>query len=44
MKYTDEIAPNVMICIRNFMKSGSDIQVILKLLPWQSEGLQCWYY
>jgi hypothetical protein len=23
---------------------GSDIRVILRLLPQQFEGLQCWYY
>jgi hypothetical protein len=31
-----------MICIPRFMKIGSVIQVMIKLLPRQSERLQCW--
>jgi hypothetical protein len=32
-----------MIHIPRFMKIGSGIQVILRLLPQQFERLQCWY-
>jgi hypothetical protein len=33
-----------MMCIPSFMTIGPDSQVILSLLPRQSEKLQCWYY
>jgi hypothetical protein len=32
------------IYIPSFMKTGSGIQVILRLLPQQFDGLQCWCY
>jgi hypothetical protein len=44
MKETVEMASGDMIYITNFMKIGSDIQGILRSLPQQFEGLQCWYY
>jgi hypothetical protein len=44
MKYTAEMASDVIIYLPSFMKIGSDIQVILRLLPRQSVRLQCWYY
>jgi hypothetical protein len=43
MKYAVEMASVGLIYIPNFMMNGSDIQVILKLLPQQFERLQCWY-
>jgi hypothetical protein len=33
-----------MIYIPSFMMIGSDIQVMLNLLPQQFDRLQCWYY
>jgi hypothetical protein len=33
MKYTVEMASDGMICVPSFMKIGSGIQVILRLLP-----------
>jgi hypothetical protein len=39
MKYTIEMASDGMIYIPSFMKIGSGIQVILRLLPRQSERL-----
>jgi UDP-N-acetylmuramyl pentapeptide phosphotransferase/UDP-N-acetylglucosamine-1-phosphate transferase len=33
-----------VIYIPSFMTFGSGIQVILSLLPQQSERLECWYY
>jgi hypothetical protein len=45
MKYVVEMAPDDgIIYIPSLMKIGSGIQVILRLLPRQSERLQCWYY
>jgi hypothetical protein len=44
MKYTVEMASGGMIYIPSFMKIGSGIQLILKVLPQQFERLQCWYY
>jgi hypothetical protein len=44
MKYTVEMTSDGMIYIPDFMKIGSGIQVILRLLPGQSEKLRCWYY
>jgi hypothetical protein len=44
MKYTVEMASHGMIYIPSFMKIGSGIQVILRLLLRQSERLQYWYY
>jgi hypothetical protein len=44
MKYTVKLASDGMIYILSFMNIGSGIQVILRLLPLQSEKLQCWYY
>jgi hypothetical protein len=44
MKYTFEIVPGSMIHIPNFIKFGSGIQVILWILPRQSERLLCLYY
>jgi hypothetical protein len=44
MKYTVKIASVAMIHIPSFMKIGSDIQAILRLLLPQFERLQCWYY
>jgi hypothetical protein len=41
MKHFVEMDLNGMICVPNFMKIGWDIQVILRLLPLQSERLQC---
>jgi hypothetical protein len=35
---------NGMVYIPRFMKTGSDIHVVLRLLPRQFERLQCWYY
>jgi hypothetical protein len=39
MKYTVEVASDGMIYIPSFMKIGSGIQVIFKLLSRQSERL-----
>jgi hypothetical protein len=44
MKYTAEKASDGMIYIPSFTKISSVIQVILRLLPRQSERLQCWCY
>jgi hypothetical protein len=44
MKYIVEMASDGMIYIPSFMKIGSGIQVILRLLPQQSKRQQCWYY
>jgi hypothetical protein len=44
MKYIVEMASGGIIYVPSFMEIGSVIQVILRLLPRQSEGLQCWYY
>jgi hypothetical protein len=38
------MASDGMIYISSFMKIGSGIQVIARLLPLQFERLQCWYY
>jgi hypothetical protein len=43
MKYTIAVASDGMIYIPHFMKIGSGIQVILRLLPEKFERLQCWY-
>jgi hypothetical protein len=42
MNYAIEMASGGMIYIPNFMMTGSDIQVVLRLLPIQFERLQCW--
>jgi hypothetical protein len=39
-----EMTSDAMIYIPSFMKIGSNIQVILRLLPRQSDRQQCWYY
>jgi hypothetical protein len=44
VKYTIEMTSGGMIYIPSLMKIGSGVQVILLLLPRQSERLQCWYY
>jgi hypothetical protein len=44
MKYSVDVASNGIIYVPRLMKIGSDIHVILRLLPRQSERLQCWYY
>jgi hypothetical protein len=44
IKYAAEMAPDDMICVPSSTRTGSGIQVILRLLPRQSERLQCWYY
>jgi hypothetical protein len=44
MMYTFEMASDCMIYIPSFKTIGSGIQVLLRLLPQQFEGLQCWYY
>jgi hypothetical protein len=44
MKYTVEMASDGMIYVSSFMKTGSGIQVMLRLLPRQSGRLQCWHY
>jgi hypothetical protein len=44
MKYTVEMTSDGIIYARSFMKTGLCIQVILRLLPQQSERLQFWYY
>jgi hypothetical protein len=44
MKYTIEMASDGMTYVPSFMKVGPGMQVILSLLPRQSERLQCWYY
>jgi hypothetical protein len=44
MKYTVQMASNNKIYILSFMRIGSGIRVILRLLPQQFEMLQCWYY
>jgi hypothetical protein len=41
MKYTVQMAADGMIYMPSFMKFGSYIHVMLRLLPQQSEGLQC---
>jgi hypothetical protein len=43
MKYAVEMASCSMIHIPGLMTIGPGIQVILRLLPQQSEMLQCWY-
>jgi hypothetical protein len=43
VKYTIEMASDGVTDIPNFMKIFLGIQVILRLLPRQSEDLQCWY-
>jgi hypothetical protein len=42
-KYTVEMASEGMIYVPSFMKIALGIQVILRLIPRQSERLQCWY-
>jgi hypothetical protein len=44
VKYTVEMASDGLIYVPSFMKIRSDVQVILRLLPRQSERLQCWCY
>jgi hypothetical protein len=44
MKCAIEIASDGMMYIPSFMKIGSGIQAILRLLPRQSERLQYWKY
>jgi hypothetical protein len=44
MKYIVEMASDGTMYILSFVKIGSGIQVILMLLPRQSDRLQCWYY
>jgi hypothetical protein len=44
MKYAVEMVSGGMIWVPSFMKIGSSIQVILRLLPRHSERLQSWYY
>jgi hypothetical protein len=44
MKYTVEMASDGMISVPSSMKTGSGIQVILRLLRRRSVRLQCWYY
>jgi hypothetical protein len=44
MKYTVDMASDGMICIPSFIRIGSGIQIIIRLLPRQSERQQCWYY
>jgi hypothetical protein len=44
MRYTIEMASDGMIYVLSFMKICSGIQIIIRLLPRHSEGLQCWYY
>jgi hypothetical protein len=44
MKYAVEKATDGTIYVPGFMKTGSGIQVILRLLLRQSERPQCWYY
>jgi hypothetical protein len=41
MKYTVEMASDGMTYTPTFIKIGSGIQAILRLLPRQSERLQC---
>jgi hypothetical protein len=41
MKYSVEKASDGMMYVLSYMKIGSGIQVILRLLPQQSEKLQC---
>jgi hypothetical protein len=38
------MASDVMIYIPYFMKIGSGVQVILRLLLQEFERPQCWYY
>jgi hypothetical protein len=42
MKYTTEMASDGMTFVPSFIMTGSGIQVILRLLPRESERLQCW--
>jgi hypothetical protein len=44
MNYTVEMASDGVMYIPSFIKIGSGIKVILRLLPQQFERLQCWYY
>jgi hypothetical protein len=44
MRYTIDITSNGMTYVPSFMKTGSGIQVILKLLPRQLERLWYWLY
>jgi hypothetical protein len=44
MRYAVEMVSDGMIYIPSFLKIGSRIRVILKLLSRQSETLRCWYY
>jgi hypothetical protein len=39
MKYTVQVVSDAMIYIPSFMKTGLNIQVILRLLSQQFEGL-----
>jgi hypothetical protein len=39
-----EITSGGMVYISSFMMIGSDLQLILRLLPQQFERVQCWYY
>jgi hypothetical protein len=40
-KYTVEMVSDSMIYVSSFMKTGSGIQAMLRLLPRQSGRLQC---
>jgi hypothetical protein len=44
MKYKVEIVPDGIICAPSFIKIGSGIQVMVRLIHQQSERLQFWYY
>jgi hypothetical protein len=44
MKYAVDVASSGMIHISRLIMIGSDIQVMLRLLPQQPERLQCWYH
>jgi hypothetical protein len=42
MKYTTEMVSDGMTFVPSFMMTGSGVQVILRLLPRESERLQWW--
>jgi hypothetical protein len=44
MMYAVETASDGVMYVSSFMTIGSGIQVIFRVLPQQSERLQCWHY
>jgi hypothetical protein len=44
MEYTAEVVSDGVTYIVLFMTISIGIQILLRVLHQQSEGLQCWYY